>query len=126
MEKITGIGGVFFKVKDPSRMAEWYRQALGIETKDGYTDFEWREKTNPERAGKTVWSLFPADTEYFSPGQASFMVNYRVADLDALVRQLRSQGIEPEPIQDFEYGRFTWIVDPEGNRIELWQPLGEK
>jgi len=124
MEKVTGIGGVFLKARDPEAMAAWYRENLGIATKDGYTDFQWREKEKPEQIGRTVWSLFAADTDYFKPSNAPFMINYRVENLDRMIEQLRQQGITVEKVEDYDYGRFAWIMDPEGNRIELWEPKG--
>ncbi len=123
-EKVTGIGGIFFKVRDPARMTAWYRDHLGIAAEGGHADFVWREKDRPNEEGRTVWSLFPADSDYFGPTRPAFMINYRVADLDRMLAQLRSQGISIEKVEDYDYGKFAWITDPEGNRIELWQPKG--
>ena len=125
LEKVTGIGGVFIKARDPGAMAAWYREQLGIETKDGFTDFQWREKEKPEQIGRTVWSLFPADTDYFKPSAAPFMINYRVADLARMIEQLKQSGITVEKVEEYDYGKFAWVMDPEGNRIELWEPKGE-
>jgi predicted enzyme related to lactoylglutathione lyase len=122
MEQVTGIGGVFFKARDPAHMAAWYREHLGIPTEDGHVDFAWREKDNPDKIGRTVWSIFPADTDYFGPSSASLMINYRVANLERMLEQLRRGGIAVEKVEDYDYGRFAWITDPEGNRIELWEP----
>lgn len=120
MEKrVTGIGGIFFKAHDREKLQQWYADHLGI--RDGPT-FEWREKDDPERVGYTVWSVFQSDTTYFDPGTAPFMVNYRVADLDRLTELLRDEGIDVTGPEDHPYGRFAWITDPEGNRIELWEP----
>ena len=124
MEKVTGIGGVFLKARDPEAMANWYREHLGIATKDGYTDFKWRDKDKPELVGQTVWSLFPADTDYFKPSTAPFMINYRVENLERMLEQLKKGGVTVEKVEDADYGRFAWIMDPEGNRIELWEPKG--
>jgi predicted enzyme related to lactoylglutathione lyase len=121
-EKVTGIGGVFFRAADPARMSAWYREHLGICAEDGHAIFDWREKESPEKAGQTVWSLFPADTDYFGPTRKSFMINYRVANLEKMLIQLRASGVTVEKVEDFDYGRFAWITDPEGNRIELWEP----
>jgi len=121
MEQVIGIGGVFFKARDPAHMAAWYREHLGIPTEDGHADFAWREKDNPDKIGRTVWSIFPADTDYFGPSSASLMINYRVANLDRMLEQLRRGGIAVEKVEDYDYGRFAWITDPEGNRIELWE-----
>jgi lactoylglutathione lyase len=127
MKKVTGIGGVFFKVNDPKAMKEWYRNHLGIDAGNYGASFEWREKENPELIGSTSWSLFPHDTKYFLPSTAPFMINYRVADLDSLIDQFRKDGVSIEgAVQEFEYGRFAYIMDPEGNRIELWEPPKEK
>lgn len=125
MERVTGIGGIFFKANNVPQMKEWYEKHLGIQyaDKDGGASFYWREDENPEKRGYTVWSIFPKDTQYFGPGPAPFMVNFRVADLDGLFRQLEREGVElAGGIEEYEYGRFAWIKDPEGNRIELWEP----
>ncbi|MDB6021923.1 MAG: Glyoxalase/Bleomycin resistance protein/Dioxygenase family protein [Pedosphaera sp.] len=122
MEQVTGIGGVFFKVQDPKKLAAWYREHLGVRTEHGYADFIWRDKDNPETKGRTVWSLFPTNTDYFS---SPVMINYRVANLDRMLEQLRRGGITIEKTEDYDYGRFAWIKDPEGNRVELWEPKGE-
>src|SRR5262245_31891703 len=122
MEQVTGIGGVFFKAQDPEKMAAWYREHLGIRSKQGYADFAWRDKDKPEQVGRTVWSLFPAATDHF---RSAMMINYRVANLDRMLEQLRGGGVMIEKVEDYDYGRFAWITDPEGNRIELWEPKGE-
>ncbi|MEE9270172.1 MAG: VOC family protein [Candidatus Krumholzibacteria bacterium] len=128
MERVTGIGGIFFKAQDPKKLASWYRESLGIEPDaDGSVAFKWREEENTDRRGYTIWSPFPMDTSYFDPSASSFMINYRVADLDAILEQLRSQGAEvDDKIEESEYGRFGWVMDPEGNRLELWEPPVEK
>lgn len=122
MERVTGIGGVFFKARDPKKMRAWYRDHLGIDAKAGYANFDWREKENPDRLGRTVWTLFPTNSTYFA---APLMINYRVANLDRMLAQLRGAGVEVNKTEDFSYGRFAWITDPEGNRIELWEPKGK-
>ena len=124
MEQVTGIGGVFFKVKDPKAMAAWYKKNLGIQSKGGFTEFSWRDKDHPDVLGKTVWAIFPTNTKYFGP-TSSLMINYRVANLDRMLEQLRSSGVKIEKVQDSDFGRFAWIMDPEGNRIELWEPKGK-
>jgi catechol 2,3-dioxygenase-like lactoylglutathione lyase family enzyme len=121
-EKVTGIGGIFFGVRDPARMSAWYRDHLGICAKDGHADFPWRENERPDEVGRTVWSLFPDDTDYFGPTQPAFMINYRVANLESILVELRRSGVTVEKVEDYDYGRFAWITDPEGNRIELWEP----
>lgn len=124
MKRVTGIGGIFFKTKDPEKTKAWYRRHLGIVPEaDGHVVFTWREKDDPARIGATVWSPFRDDTQYFDPSTASFMINYRVADLHGLLDQLRAEGVEVDDrIEEGEFGRFGWIIDPEGNKIELWEP----
>ena len=124
MARITGIGGVFFRARDPKALAAWYAQHLGIQLTDwGGAQFLWPDEV-PPTTGSTAWSLFPADTKYFGPGSQSAMVNYRVDDLDALLAQLAAANVPIDPHrEDSSYGRFAWITDPEGNRLELWQPL---
>jgi predicted enzyme related to lactoylglutathione lyase len=121
---IRGVGGVFFKVTNPERMAQWYQEHLGIESSDGSAEFHWREDDQASKRppGRTVWALFPKDTSYLGASDRGFMINYCVHDLHALLEHLRSKGVTIEGTEDFEYGRFAWITDPEGNRIELWEP----
>jgi predicted enzyme related to lactoylglutathione lyase len=120
MAKAVGIGGVFLKARDPKALSAWYASHLGINPSDGTClIFE-----GPESAGMTVFSHFPQDTPYFGDGPQSCMVNFRVDDLDQLLTQLVAAGVRIDPHrEEFGYGRFAWIWDPEGNRIELWQPL---
>ena len=124
MKRVTGIGGIFFKTKDPEATRAWYHRHLGIEPEaGGYVLFQWRDKEDPEQRGTTVWSLFRDDTDYFDPSPAPFMINYRVADLHSLLAQLREEGVEVmDETLEAEYGRFGWIIDPDGNKIELWEP----
>lgn len=124
MDRVTGIGGIFFTADDPERLYTWYERHLGL-ARDASeaVSFHWREAGESGRTAMTVWSIFPRDTDYFTPGRAGFMINYRVADLDGLLAQLREEGVTiDERREDHSYGRFAWIVDPEGNRIELWEP----
>src|SRR5216684_2377446 len=118
------IGGIFFKANDPKKLHQWYEKHLGLKREpDNYSMLHWREADDPEKRGTTVWSLFKKDTKYFDPSQSSFMINYRVENMDALLALLREEGVEIDPKRDdTEYGRFAWIMDPEGNRIELWEP----
>jgi len=125
MQRVTGIGGVFFKSRDPKRLFAWYQKHLGLtsDPSSGETSvvFQWRD--DREGDGMTVWSIFPDNTAYFQPSPANFMINYRVADLDALLEVLRQEGVEIDPKrEDYDYGRFAWIMDLDGNRIELWEP----
>ncbi len=125
MKRVTGIGGIFFKTQDPQALYQWYEKHLGIpRALDGASaTFEWREADDPEGKGMTVWSIFPRDTKYFDPSAAPFMINYRVDDLDALLAALQEEGVKIDPHrEDYDYGRFAWIMDPAGNRIELWEP----
>jgi predicted enzyme related to lactoylglutathione lyase len=128
MARVTGIGGIFFRARDPKALTAWYAQHLGITVSDyGGATFLWTDEV-PATTGMTTWSLFPEDTKYFGNGNEKrpqqAMINYRVDDLDALLAQLTAAGVTIDPKrEDADYGRFAWIVDPEGNRIELWQPL---
>lgn len=125
MKRVTGIGGIFFKANDPEGLKKWYQQHLGVPSDStGDVAFHWREEDHPEKIGITVWAPFPVDTRYFEPSTAPFMINYRVTDLDGLLAQLREEGVwVDERVETYEYGRFAWIADPEGNRIELWEPI---
>ena len=122
--RVTGLGGVFFKAKDSQALAEWYRTHLGIPVEDGgFAVLRWREHDEPSRVGSTVWAVFEDTSDYFGSAGQRAMINYRVADLDAVLSALRSEGVTvDENVQSDENGRFGWITDPEGNRIELWQP----
>ena len=124
MKRVTGIGGIFFKSKDPKALGEWYRTHLGIGVEEwGGAAFRWASAENPSGTGTTIWSPFKADSDYFAPSNASFMINYRVEDLDALLAQLRREGCAVDAkVDESEYGKFGWVMDPDGNKIELWQP----
>src|SRR5579871_957109 len=120
MERVLGIGGIFFKARDPQALAAWYREHLGIPLEAGQT-YATLKSAGP--AEPTIWATFPANTTYFGAGSAPFMLNYRVRNLDALLAQLRAAGAPVEDrIEEYEYGRFGWATDPEGNRFELWEP----
>ena len=120
MEKVQGIGGVFLKTRDPKALAAWYCEHLGIAVEAGQTH---GILMSTEAGEMTVWSTFPQDTAYFGPGPAMCMLNYRVKNLDAMLAQLRAAGVNvDEKAQDYDYGRFGWATDPEGNRFELWEP----
>jgi predicted enzyme related to lactoylglutathione lyase len=121
MKRVTGIGGVFFKANDPKTLQEWYARHLGVPVGEhGFATFPWRELDGKE--AMTVWSAFPRDTRHFGDGPQTFMLNYRVDDLDAVLAALAAEGVTVEKREDGEFGRFGWIVDPEGNRVELWEP----
>ena len=120
MERVTGIGGVFFKARDPKALATWYHDHLGVPVDSGQTYGAFSSEAAGEQ---TVWSTFPADTNYFGHGPASLMVNYRVRNLDAMLVQLRAARVPvEEKVEEYDYGRFGWATDPEGNRLELWEP----
>jgi predicted enzyme related to lactoylglutathione lyase len=120
MAKAVGIGGVFLKARDPQALALWYATHFGIPSQEGGSlAFD-----GPDSAGMTVFAHFPLDTRYFGEGSQQVMVNFRVDDLDGLLEQLAKAGVRIDPKrEDYSYGRFAWIWDPEGNRVELWQPL---
>ena len=120
MEQVTGIGGIFFKARDPQALAAWYHEHLGLPLEGGQNYATFKSNAAGE---STVWSTFPADTEYFGPGPAPFMLNYRVRNLDAMLAQLRAAGASVDDrVEEYDYGRFGWASDPEGNRFELWEP----
>lgn len=124
MKRVTGIGGIFFKAKDAIALRAWYERHLGIDVQGwGGTAFAWADGEGKPTAGTTVWSINTAQSEQFSPSSAPFMINYRVEDLLGLVKLLREEGCNVlEKIDDSEYGKFAWVIDPEGNKVELWQP----
>lgn len=123
MKKVTGIGGVFFKCDDPSKMKEWYAKHLGLQTDAYGTNFEWRQAEEPKKKGFTQWSVNSKKSEYAGSADQQFMINYRVENLEELVEQLRSEGVEIiDEIEAFDYGKFVHILDAEGNRVELWEP----
>lgn len=121
--RILGIGGIFFKSANPDQMREWYAKHLGLADKGEGVMLPWRELEDPQREHVTVWTVFPTSTDYFDPSHAPFMVNYIVDDLDALLERLQAQGVQIDAKRMNEsYGRFAWIYDLDGNKIELWQP----
>lgn len=123
MKRVTGIGGIFFKSSDPDRLREWYRKHLGIESENwGGFAFQWRDDPRAE-TGATVWSIFPDTTKYLDPSNKPFMINFRVADLPSLLAQLRAEGVTvDDKMDESDFGKFGWVMDPDGNRIELWEP----
>jgi predicted enzyme related to lactoylglutathione lyase len=120
---VIGIGGVFFKSKNPKKLAVWYRRYLGIPVKGEYATFGWKAMVNPRRSGHTIWALFPRDTDYFGSSPSDLMVNYRVKNLRRLLNQLKKEGVKvEEKVEEYPYGKFGWVYDLEGNKIELWEP----
>jgi predicted enzyme related to lactoylglutathione lyase len=125
-KRVTGIGGIFFKTKDPEKMKKWYKIHLGLVVNEYGSVFEFRSTDEPEKKGYLVWSLFKEKTTYFEPSQKEFMINYRVENLEALVKELAKEGVQiVDEIEVYEYGKFVHILDPEGNKIELWEPVDE-
>jgi predicted enzyme related to lactoylglutathione lyase len=124
MNRVTGIGGIFFKARDPVSLRAWYRKHLGIDVQDwGGAAFRWTDGDGNPAAGTTVWNISDGSSDYFAPSTATFMVNYRVADLHALLQALRQEGCQVlDKTEESEFGRFGWVMDPEGNKIELWEP----
>lgn len=124
MKRVTGIGGIFFQAKDPVAMRAWYQRHLGIDVQPwGGAAFAWADGTGNPATGSTIWSVGAADSGQFAPSKSPFMVNYRVDNLDALLQALRDEGCQVlEKTDDSGYGKFGWVLDPEGNKIELWQP----
>lgn len=128
MKRVTGIGGIFFKAKDAAALQAWYKLHLGIDVQTwGGTAFSWADDAGVPVGGTTIWSIASEQTEQFAPSNARFMINYRVDDLHALVKVLREEGCNVlDKIDDSEHGKFAWVIDPEGNKVELWQPpLGQ-
>lgn len=126
MKKVTGIGGVFFKCKNPKAVNEWYKLHLGFDTTPYGTSFEWREADDSTKKGLTQWNTFQDNTNYFSPSNKDFMINYRVDDLEQLVAALRKENVTiVDQIETFDYGKFVHILDPEGNKIQLWEPTDQ-
>lgn len=124
MKRVTGIGGIFFNAKDPMALGAWYKRHLGINVqKWGGTAFTWSDDAGNPKKGTTIWSIGAAQSNQFAPSTSPFMVNYRVEDLAALLQALRDEGCHVlEKMDDSEYGKFGWVMDPEGNKVELWQP----
>lgn len=126
-KKVTGIGGVFFKSENPDNIREWYKTHLGFSGDKYGSTFDWRHADKPEKKGYSLWSTFPKETKYFEPGNKEFMINLRVEDLVWLLEELKKEGIEQVgEMQDSEYGKFAHIMDPEGNKIELWEAYDEE
>lgn len=125
-KRVTGIGGIFFKTKNPTQIKEWYNQHLGLDTDQYGTCFEWRQAEDVKKKGFSQWSPFDEKTRYFQPSKKDYMINYRVEDLDWLVGKLKDEGVTVlDEIEIYDYGKFVHILDTEGNKIELWEPIDE-
>ena len=124
MAKIIGVGGVFLRARDQEKLRAWYEEHLGLRNgPEGAVLFPWKQADDMEKTRMTVWTIFPDDTAYFGAARPSFMVNYIVNDLDGMLEELRAKGANVnDKREDYDYGRFAWVTDPEGNRIELWEP----
>ena len=126
MKKVTGVGGIFFKCKDPKKMTEWYQKHLGLNTNPYGATFEWYEGADSTKKGQTQWTPFAETTKYFEPSTKDFMINYRVENLVELFEQLKKEGVTiVDKIETYDYGKFVHVLDAEGNKIELWEPTGE-
>jgi predicted enzyme related to lactoylglutathione lyase len=124
MKKVTGIGGVFFKCKDPKATMEWYHKHLGLNTTPYGVSFEWYETPDSTKKATTQWNPFPETSKYFEPSSKDFMINYRVENLTALVEELKKEGVTVlDNIESYDYGKFVHILDAEGNKIQLWEPI---
>ena len=127
--RVTGLGGVFFKAKNTKKLGAWYQKHLGLPVEEwGGASFAWRDAKSPRKKGCTVWSPFAADTNYFGPTKQALMLNYRVANLKKVLAQLKREGVwvDPKSGEDSGFGKFGWIKDGEGNRVELWEPPAGK
>jgi predicted enzyme related to lactoylglutathione lyase len=121
------MGGVFFKATEPEKIKEWYSKHLGIVSGEYGANFQWLSADEPQKKGNTAWSVFSEKTKYFEPSEKNYMFNYRVENLVELLKVLKTEGIEQVgEIEEYEFGKFGWIMDPEGNKIELWEPVDEK
>ena len=123
-KRVTGIGGIFFKSQNPKELTAWYDKHLGLSTNEYGSMFEFRLADKPKEKGYLQWSAFSQDTQYMRPSKKEFMINYRVQDLEWLVEQLKAEGVTVlDEIASYDYGKFVHILDPEGNKIELWEPF---
>jgi predicted enzyme related to lactoylglutathione lyase len=128
MKRVTGIGGIFFKAKDAPALQAWYKRHLGIDVQEwGGAAFSWSDSNNKPVGGTTIWAVSSEKSDQFAPSQAPFMINSRVEDLHAVIAALKAEGCNVlDKIDESEYGKFAWVIDPEGNKVELWQPpLGQ-
>jgi len=126
MKRVTGIGGVFFKCKDPAKFKQWYKTHLGLNTSPYGARFNWREEADSTKKGYTLWTPFSEKTKYFEPSTQNFMINYRVENIEALVTELKKEGVTIlDKVETYDYGKFVHILDIEGNKIELFEAIGE-
>ena len=128
MKRVTGIGGIFFKAEDPKKLKDWYGKHLGLDISEWGSTFQWIDPDHPDAKtpARTVWSPFERDTKYFSPSEKPFMINYRVENLELLLDTLRQENVTVVgEVEEYPYGKFGWILDSEGNKIELWEPKDE-
>jgi predicted enzyme related to lactoylglutathione lyase len=124
MKRVTGIGGIFFKCKDPKKVTEWYQKHLGLDTNPYGATFEWYETPDSTKKAQTQWTPFPETTKYFGPSQQDFMINYRVENLEGLVEVLKKEGVTiVDKIETYDYGKFVHILDGEGNKVQLWEAV---
>lgn len=124
MKKVTGIGGIFFKCKDPNKVKEWYQKHLGLNTNPYGASFEWYQESGSTKKSVTQWTPFKESTKYFEPSTKDFMINYRVENLTALVEELKKEGVTiVDNIETYDFGKFVHIMDVEGNKVELWEPI---
>jgi len=122
-KRVTGIGGVFFRARNPKRLSDWYRKHLGLKTTQNTALFTWQGPKEAKRKGYTVWALFPSNTDYFHNPRKQFMINYRVKNLEKVLQKLRRERVKiARKLEKSQYGKFAWISDPEGNWLELWEP----
>lgn len=123
---VTGLGGTFFKAKDPVKLKAWYDENLGFQTDEYGQAFRWVQWDDTQKSGSTQWSVMTEDTKYFAPSEKAFMLNYRVGDLVALLDEMKKAGVEiAGEMEEYDYGKFGWVMDPEGNKIELWEPVDD-
>jgi len=122
--RVTGLGGIFFKSENRKKLMHWYSENLGIECDDHGHTFDWRQTGDPDKMGYTVWSIFEKNTKYLDPSERDFMINFRVENLEALLEELKEKGLKVVgEMEEFDYGKFAWVMDPEGHKIELWEPV---
>ncbi|MEO9805802.1 MAG: VOC family protein [Reichenbachiella sp.] len=124
MKRVTGVGGIFYKCKSPQKAKEWYSKHLGLVTNEYGSLFEFRQGASPDKIGYLQWSPMGSDTEYYAPSKSEFMINYRVDNLVELLKVLKEEGVEiVGEMEEYEYGKFAWIMDPDGHKVELWEPI---